>query len=62
MKLRRATRAKGVRKTSEATLARRYRDLLKLRDKIRKAETICARRRSNRTTPIADERLFSESE
>jgi hypothetical protein len=44
--------AKDARKTSDATLESRYRDLRRLRDEVRKAETktIYARRRSKKTS------------
>ena len=36
------TQAKNARKLSDAIIARRYHDLQKLRDQVRKAETSCA--------------------
>jgi hypothetical protein len=44
MKIRKPT--KGLGKIPDAILASRYGDLRRLRDEVRKAETICARRRS----------------
>lgn len=45
MKIRTPIHAKDAHQTSDVTLASRYRDLRRLRDEVRKAETICARRR-----------------
>jgi hypothetical protein len=51
MKTREPIQAKDARKTLDAGLESRYRDLLRLRDEVRKAETICARR-SKRTSGL----------
>jgi hypothetical protein len=50
MKTREPIQAKDARKTSDAALASRYRDLRRLRDEVRKAEAIYARRRSKKTS------------
>jgi hypothetical protein len=42
MKSQRPTQAKNARKLSDAIIARRYLDLKRLRDKVRKAELGCA--------------------
>jgi hypothetical protein len=42
MKSQKPTQAKNARKLSDALIARRYLDLQRLRDEVRKAETSCA--------------------
>ena len=56
MKTREPIQAKDPRKTLDAGLESRYRDLLRLRDEVRKAETICARARSKRTSGLEADR------
>jgi hypothetical protein len=57
MKIRKPIQDKAAPETSGATLASRYLALRRLRDEVRKAETICARRRSNRTAGLKATRL-----
>ena len=56
MKTREPIQAKDARKTLDAGLESRYSDLLRLRDEVRKAETICARARSKRTSGLEADR------
>jgi hypothetical protein len=46
MKTRKPTQAKCLRKTSDGIIAKRYLDLQKLRDEVRKAESGCGLQRS----------------
>jgi hypothetical protein len=55
MKTRKPTQAKCVRKTSDGIIAKRYLDLQKLRDEVRKAESSCglSLNADQTTTPLS---------